>query len=372
MFPTAKEDASIIIAYKQNGKRAKCSNSRGISLPSMSSEVLANIMLSRLLKHVADLFLPVSQCGFWRGRSTMDIIFVARQLQEKCREEHHDLYMPFVDWTKALDAVNRDLLWNILRTFDCPPSFVAILQQFNTGMCAQVVTVGSLSSNLHVDVGVKQGCVLAPIIFNLFLIAITLVSDCDLLSSDCVAIDYCPNGGLFNLRRLQTKTKTSSTVISALQYTDDLAFPSLTATRLHRSLFAMTTAYFRAGLIINTTITDILRASSHDFQSIFISGKQLIISEDFIYLGLNLSFSGDIANEIHRPINLVSSALVRLRNRVFGNQNLTIHSKIAVNNSVVISTIQYGCETWVPYRRHFRLLESLLTRRLQFILGLRW
>ena len=57
---------------------------------------------------------------------------------------------------------------------------------------------------------------------------------------------------------------------------------------------------------------------------------------------------------------------------MFGNQGLTIHTKIVVYNAVVISTILYGCETWVPYRRHIRLLETFHIRRLQLILGLRW
>ena len=57
---------------------------------------------------------------------------------------------------------------------------------------------------------------------------------------------------------------------------------------------------------------------------------------------------------------------------MFGNQDLTIHTKIVVYNAVVISTILYGCETWVPYRRHIRLLESFHIRRLQLILGLCW
>ena len=54
------------------------------------------------------------------------------------------------------------------------------------------------------------------------------------------------------------------------------------------------------------------------------------------------------------------------------NQNLMIHTNIAVYNAVVISTILYGCKTWVPYRRHIRLLESFHIRRLQLILGLSW
>ena len=224
----------------------ECGNSRGISLLSVAEKVLAKIMLTRLLEHVVDIALPESQCGFRRGRSTIDMIFVARQLQENCREQHQDLYMTFVNLTTAFDAVNRCLLWNILRKFGCPPAFIAILQQFNTGICAQVVMTGSQSSSFPVEVGVKQGCVLAPIIFNLLIVAMTLVSHCDLQSSDCVGIEYRLDGDLFNQRRLQAKTKTSSAVISAHQYADDAAFSSVTADGLQRSLDIMYETYLRA------------------------------------------------------------------------------------------------------------------------------
>ena len=365
------KDANIILVHKQKGDRAECGNSRGISLLSVAGKVLAKIMLTRLLEHVVDLVLPESQCGFRRGHSTIDMIFVARQLQEKCREQHQDLYLAFVDLTKAFDTVNRDRLWNILRKFCCPPTFIAILQQFHTGMCAQVVMAGSQSSSFPVEVGVKQGSALASIIFNLLLVAITLVSHRELQSSDCVGIEHRLDGGLFNLRRLQAKTKTSSAMISALQYADDAAFPSHTADGLQRSLDVMSETYLRAGLIINTTKTEILSTPSPDVLTFSISGNQLKNSENFTYLGSNLSFSGDLTNEIQRRINLASSAFGRLSKRVFGKKNLTIYTKIVVYNAVVISTILYGCVTWVPYRRHIRLLESFHIRRLQLILGLR-
>ena len=241
--------------HKQKGDRAECDNSRGISILSVAGKVLAKIMLTRLLEHVVDLVLPESQCGFRRGRSTIDMMFVARQLQEKCREQQKDLFLAFVDLTKAFDTVNRDLLWNIPRKFGCPPKFIAMLQKFHTGMCAQDIMAGSQSSCFPVEVGVKQGCVVAPIIFNLLLVAITLVSHRDLQSSDFVGIEYRLDGGLFNLRLLQAKTKTFSAMIFALQYANDAAFPCLTADGLLRSLDVMSEAYLRAGLIINAAKT---------------------------------------------------------------------------------------------------------------------
>ena len=235
------------------GDRAECGNSRGISLLSVAGKVLAKVMLTRLLEHVVELVLPESQCGFRRGSTTIDMIFVARQLHEKCREQHQDLYLAFVDLTKALDTVNRDLILNILRKFGCPPTFITTLQQFHTGMCAQIVMAGSQSSSFPVEVEVKQGCVLSSIIFNLLLVAIDLASHRDMQSSYCDGIEYRLDGGLFNLRRIQAKTKTCSAMISALQYADDTAFPSLTSEGHQRSLDVMSETYLRVGPIINTT-----------------------------------------------------------------------------------------------------------------------
>ena len=62
--------------------------------------------------------------------------------------------------------------------------FAAMLQQYHTGTYAQVVMAGFQSTSFPVDVGVKQGCVLSPIIINLFLVAITLVSNSDHHQSD--------------------------------------------------------------------------------------------------------------------------------------------------------------------------------------------
>ena len=281
-------------------------------------------------------------------------------------------YMAFVDLTKVFDAVNRDLLWKVLRKIGCSPTFVAILRQFHTGMCAQVIMAGSQSSSFPVEVGVKQGCVQTPIIFNLLVVAMTRVSQREIQSSDCVGFECRLDGGLFNLRRLQSKTKTSSVVISALQYADDEAFPSLTADGLQRSLDVMSETYLRAGLIINATKTEIHSTSSHDDPTFSISGNQLNTSENITYLCSNLSFSGDLTNEIQISINLVSSAFGRLSKCALDNQNLTIHTKIALYDAVVNSTIVYGCETWVPYCCHIRLLGSFHIRRLQLILELRW
>ena len=123
VIPQDFEDASIIHLYKRKGNPQVCDNHRGISLLSIAGKILAKILLNRLNAHLDQAgLLPESQCGFRKDRGTIDMIFTARQLQEKCQEQNVYLYMTFVDLTKAFDTVSRDGLWKIMAkpiTTDC-------------------------------------------------------------------------------------------------------------------------------------------------------------------------------------------------------------------------------------------------------------
>ena len=66
------------------------------------------------------------------------MLFTARQLHEKCREQNVDIYMSFVDLTKAFDTVSRDGLWKIMAMFGCPSRIIAMVRQFHDGIQTQI------------------------------------------------------------------------------------------------------------------------------------------------------------------------------------------------------------------------------------------
>ena len=68
-----------------------------------------------------------------------------RQLQEKYQYFIVDIYMTFVDPTKAFDAVNRVRLWKIMVNFDCSPRFIAMVRQFHDGMPTRIHNDGKFS-----------------------------------------------------------------------------------------------------------------------------------------------------------------------------------------------------------------------------------
>ena len=126
-YPTKIKDASIIHLYKRKRNHQVCDNHRGISLLSIVGEILTKNLLNRLNAHLDQkIHIPESQCGFRTDRRTIDMIFTARQLQEKCQEQNVDLYMTFVDLTKAFDTVSHDGQMKIMAKFGCLPRFIAM------------------------------------------------------------------------------------------------------------------------------------------------------------------------------------------------------------------------------------------------------
>ena len=113
-LPQEFKDASIVHLYRRKGNRFACDNHRGIFLLFIAGKILARFLLNRLNDHLARGLLPKSQCGFRSGHITADMIFAARQLQEKCQEQNVGLFTTFVDLAKAFDTVCREGLWKIM------------------------------------------------------------------------------------------------------------------------------------------------------------------------------------------------------------------------------------------------------------------
>ena len=90
-------------------------NYRGISLLSILSKVYTHIINSRLTLWVESNFvLTDAQAGFRKGRSTVDHIFTLHAAIERQFANNSKLYVAFIDFKKAYDSVNRNILWSVL------------------------------------------------------------------------------------------------------------------------------------------------------------------------------------------------------------------------------------------------------------------
>ena len=103
------------------------------------------------------------------------MLFVVRRLQEvgQARKKKNSACMCFIDLRKAYDSVDRELLWVVLASFGAPEKILTVIRQFHEGMQADVRDVdGEHSEWFDVTQGLRQGCVLSPLLFDVFFAAV--------------------------------------------------------------------------------------------------------------------------------------------------------------------------------------------------------
>jgi len=123
--------------------------------------------------------------------------------------------------------------------YGIPESFLAIVKSFHEGMLARGLDEGESSETFQVTNGVKQGCVLAPILFSMVFSAMMKTAFHD--DTDSMAIRYRTDGKLFNLRRLQARTKVKERVRDFL-FADDCALNASPEDEMQRNMDTFSSA----------------------------------------------------------------------------------------------------------------------------------
>ena len=110
---------SVFIPVPKKGNVKECSNYCTIALISHASKVMHKILQARIQQYV-NQELPDVQARFRKGRGTRDQIAEIHWITEKEREFQKNIYLCFIDYTKAFDCVNHNELWKILQEMGIP------------------------------------------------------------------------------------------------------------------------------------------------------------------------------------------------------------------------------------------------------------
>ncbi|XP_076041829.1 uncharacterized protein LOC143025712 [Oratosquilla oratoria] len=265
-LPSDLRDSAIITIYKRKGDRSECGNYRGISLLATA---------------------------------------------EKCREQYQPLYMAFIDLTKAFDSVSRELLWNTLSTYGCPPKYIRIPRLLHDGE-----TVQSCPSQVQ---------------------------------NQDILLQYADDN-----------------IIAALSE-EDLQRILNAFNKVYISL-GLTINSKKTQILYQPSPNDPTRREP----SIKLGETTLENVDHFPYLGSHLSSNLDLNDEIQHRLKCAGTAFRRLRNRIFQDHDIRTDTKMAVYNAVVIPTPLYASKTWTTYRRHLDTLEKFHQRCLRSILNISW
>ena len=101
--------------------------------------------------------LPDVQAGFRKGRGTRDLVANIHGIIEKTRKLQKNIC--FIDYAKAIDYVDHNKLWKILREMEMPDHLTCLLRNLYTGQETAVRTVHGTADWFQVGKGVLQGCI---------------------------------------------------------------------------------------------------------------------------------------------------------------------------------------------------------------------
>ena len=228
-------------------------------------------------------------------------------------------YAVFIDLTKAFDTVNGEALWVILAKLGCPAKFTILIRLLHDDMTLDVLSAGESSERFDISNGVKQGCVLAPVLFHLYFTQVILHATRDKLDLG-IYIRYRLDWSLFD-QYLTAKTKTLERLLLEALFADNCA---LMAHNVHHvqvivDVFSEATKHF--GLTSSLSKTEVLLqpapATRPQKPCITIDGTQLKNVESFKYLGSIISNDGTLDREITTMIQKASRFLADFVSRSY-------------------------------------------------------
>ena len=129
---------------------------------------MLKVILNRL-KPQAEEIIAEEQAGFKAGRSTTEQILNLRILCEKYLQHQQNLYYVFIDFKKACDRVWHAALWATMQKYNISANLVRTIEQLYDKATSAVQMNGSIGEWFRTTVGVREGCLLSPTLFNIFL-----------------------------------------------------------------------------------------------------------------------------------------------------------------------------------------------------------
>ncbi|BHF85091.1 hypothetical protein SprV_1002824900 [Sparganum proliferum] len=341
----------ILVPILKKGDKTRCENYRGISLIDVAAKIFAIVLLRRFQAERDSRTRP-NQTGFRAGRGCADQIFTLRRILEFRHSYQQPTAVCFVDFAAAFDSVHRESLWRIMALDGVPAKIITMIKAYYRSTTARVLVRNNLPQPFGIRSGVRQGCILSPILFNY---AIDWVLGRALRESD--GVEIAPGHRLTDL-----------------DYADDIALLASSSGDLQSMVSRVNEVAKSVGLSINAGKTKVFSSCIPDQEEapLGIDGCQLEEVDSFKYLGARLLPNGQSKDDIVSRIDAARWVFSSLRKCLWNRRDLSIATKIRVYRASVRSVLLYGCECWALRVEDERKLEVFDHHCLRIILRVKF
>ncbi|GFU80410.1 transposon TX1 uncharacterized 149 kDa protein [Trichonephila clavipes] len=260
-IPIEWEEGSVCPIFKK-GDQLECRNYRGITILNTAYKIFSNLLFARLQPYT-DKVIGNYQCGFRPQRSTIDQIHTLRQILEKTKEYNIKTFHLFLDFKAAYDSMNRDKMIEAMTEFKIPQKLVNLTKATLKNVRSRIKIQKYLSEPSTTERGLRQGDLLACLLFNLVL-------------EKCIR-----DSGLYRSSTLWNRS------LQLLAYTDDIDIIGRSEKAVKEAFQALEISAANMGLTINEDKTKFMETlpSSVNNTSFCVNDHSFERVSEFKYLG---------------------------------------------------------------------------------------
>jgi len=344
-------NTACIVSIPKKGDLYDCNNYRGISLINNCIKIISKIVTTRISTYAyKNNFIRPEQFGFRNKEECISLFVSIRTICQTRQNMGKDTYLAFLDLKKAYDSVP---IYNILNKLEClgiRGKCYNFLKNLYLSSKACVKLDSQYSDTFNIEKGVRQGCPLSPILFNLFINDI--FRDCNEYGV-CIDNEYCC-GGLF---------------------ADDIVLCAPTRSKLNK-LLKKVNDWAKFNLMefgIGKCGTTVVKAENSKVKgdpTFYLAGQIIPKTNCYTYLGIPFDSDLSLKPIIKSTNNKVRKALFSVRGFLI-NPYMPISFKKSVFNSVVVSQVSYVAPLLGSNKTRTNGAQRLINKGLSWIAGLR-
>ena len=353
-FPNSWNEASIVSIPKK-GDLSDCDNYRGISLINNGIKLLSKIVTTRISNYGLERgFIRPEQFGFRNKEECISLFISIHEICRRRQLNNEPTYLAFLDLKKAYDSVP---IGNILYKLDrlgIRGKCLHFIKNLYLTSKANVKIDNQLSDSFKIMKGVRQGCPLSPILFNLFINDI---------------FKGCKKFGVL-LDPLDPEVKCCGGL-----FADDIVLCAPSRKKLKKLLKRVNewAIYNKMTFGINKCATMVIRPDTPENRykrdpTFFLAGQAIPKTECYTYLGVPFNKSLSLEPIINALNNKVSKALFAVR-KFLNNPSIPIPFKKTVLNSIVISKVSYFAPLLGSNKKRSERAQRTINKGINFIAG---